>query len=160
MQKAYDKPLPCKPPFNKVIYIVSEKLHTSRGRRKDKKTANNKIVTLMRREKQTNTTSTLNLNSNKSSGNCEIMQMCAWKQICGQQDGFHLNVFFVCGRHTQYMRMNQCWEYCEYAWIYWFTSHSAQSWQYHDRRKPELGTTRTLIEWLQGFFIVHNTTVS
>ena len=53
MQKAYDQPLPCRPPFNKVI--VSEKLHTSRGRRRDKKTANNKIVTLMRREKQTNT---------------------------------------------------------------------------------------------------------
>ena len=55
MQKAYNNPLPCRPPFNKVIYIVSEKLHTSRGRRTDKKTVNNKIVTLMRREKQTNT---------------------------------------------------------------------------------------------------------
>ena len=54
-KKAYDKPLRCRPPFNKVIYIVSEKLHMSRGRRRDKKTANNKIVTLMRREKQTNT---------------------------------------------------------------------------------------------------------
>ena len=55
MQKAYDKPLPCRPPFYKVIYIVSEKLHTSRGRRRYKKTANNKIVALMKREKQTNT---------------------------------------------------------------------------------------------------------
>ena len=36
-------------------YIVSEKLHASLGRWRDKKTANNKIVTLMRREKQTNT---------------------------------------------------------------------------------------------------------
>ena len=34
---------------------VSENLHTSRGRRRGKKTANNKIVTLMRWEKQTNT---------------------------------------------------------------------------------------------------------
>ena len=34
---------------------VSEKLHTSRGRKRDKKTFNHKIVTLMRREKQTNT---------------------------------------------------------------------------------------------------------
>ena len=32
LQKAYDKPLPCRPPFNKVIYIVSEKLHTAWGR--------------------------------------------------------------------------------------------------------------------------------
>ena len=38
-----------------IRYIVSEKLHTSRGRRRYKKTANNKIVALMRREKQTNT---------------------------------------------------------------------------------------------------------
>ena len=37
------------------IKKVSEKLHTLRRRQRDKKTANNKIVTLMGRGKQTNT---------------------------------------------------------------------------------------------------------
>ena len=44
---------------------------------------------------------------------------------------------------------------------YCFTSISAcsaQSWQYHDRRKPEAGTMPySYFEWLQGFFIVHST---
>ena len=38
-----------------------------------------------------------------------------------------------------------------------FTSLSAKSWQYRDRRKPEAGTIPySYFEWLQGFFIVHS----
>ena len=41
---------------------------------------------------------------------------------------------------------------------YWFTSFSAQSWQYHDRRKPDAGTMPySNFECLQGFFIMHST---
>ena len=43
---------------------------------------------------------------------------------------------------------------------YCFTSLSAQSWQYCDRRKPEAGTMRlpySYFEWLLGLFIVHIT---
>ena len=41
---------------------------------------------------------------------------------------------------------------------YCFTSLSAQSWQYRDRREPEAGNMPySYIEWLQGFFIVHST---
>ena len=41
---------------------------------------------------------------------------------------------------------------------YYFTSLSAQSWQYRDRRKPEGGTMPySYFEWLQGFFIMHST---
>ena len=41
---------------------------------------------------------------------------------------------------------------------YWFTSLSAQSWHYRDRRKPEAGTMPySYFECLQGFFIVHGT---
>ena len=41
---------------------------------------------------------------------------------------------------------------------YCFTSLSAQSWQYRDRRKPEAGTMPySYFEWLQGFFIVCST---
>ena len=61
--------------------------------------------------------------------------------------------------------------YCDWLWLraevqhiyiyiyeYCFTSLSAQSWQYRDRRKPEAGTTPySYFEWLQGFFIVHST---
>ena len=39
---------------------------------------------------------------------------------------------------------------------YCFKSLSVQSWPYRDRIKPEIGTCPTLIEWLQGFFIVHS----
>ena len=46
----------------------------------------------------------------------------------------------------------------EYEYEYCFTSLSAQSWQYCDRRKPEAGTMPySYFEWLQGFFIVHST---
>ena len=57
----------------------------------------------------------------------------------------------------------------QYAWFtcrkltmsmyeYRFTSLSAQSWQYRDRRKPEAGTIPySYFEWLQVFFIVHST---
>ena len=45
----------------------------------------------------------------------------------------------------------------EYEYKYCFTSLSAQSWQYRDRRKPEAGTMPySYFEWLQGFFIVHS----
>ena len=41
---------------------------------------------------------------------------------------------------------------------YCFTSLSVQSWQYRDRRKPEVGTMPcSYFEWLQGFFIVPST---
>ena len=46
------------------------------------------------------------------------------------------------------------------AWMseYCFTSLSAQSWQYRDRRKPEAGNMPySYFEWLQEFFIVHST---
>ena len=50
--------------------------------------------------------------------------------------------------HTVHVQVN---EYC-------FTSLSAQSGQYRDRRKPEAGTMPySYFEWLQGFFIVHST---
>ena len=60
---------------------------------------------------------------------------------------------------------------CSKAWIvqcclwyiyeYCFTSLSAQSWQYRDRRKPEAGTMpHPYFEWLEGFFIVHSTICS
>ena len=43
------------------------------------------------------------------------------------------------------------YEYC-------FTSLSAQSWQYRDRRKPKAGTMPySYFNWLQGLFIVHST---
>ena len=44
----------------------------------------------------------------------------------------------------------------QYIWIYeyCFTSLSAQSWQYRDRRKPEAGTMPySYFEWLQGFLV-------
>ena len=45
----------------------------------------------------------------------------------------------------------EVYEYC-------FTSLSVQSWQYRDKRKPEAGTMPySYFEWLQEFFIVHNT---
>ena len=41
---------------------------------------------------------------------------------------------------------------------YCFTSLSAQSWQYCDRKKPEAGTMPySYFEWLRGFFIVQST---
>ena len=47
---------------------------------------------------------------------------------------------------------------CYYIYEYCFTSLSAQSWQYRDRRKPEAGIVPySYFEWLQGFFIVHST---
>ena len=55
-----------------------------------------------------------------------------------------------------FLRFQRVWgigiyEYC-------FTSLSAQSWPYRDRRKPEVGTMPySYFEWLQGFFIVHST---
>ena len=40
---------------------------------------------------------------------------------------------------------------------YWFTSLSAQSWQYRDRRKSEAGTIPySYFKWLRGFFILHS----
>ena len=46
------------------------------------------------------------------------------------------------------------YEYC-------FTSLSAQSWQYRDRRKLEAETMPYFyFEWIQGFFIVHSTKYS
>ena len=59
----------------------------------------------------------------------------------------------------------------EFIWItsligwmkseYCFTSLSAQSWQYRNRRKPEAGTMPySYFEWLQGLFIVHSTICS
>ena len=46
--------------------------------------------------------------------------------------------------------MPKVYEYC-------FTSLSAQSWQYRDRRKPEAGTMLyAYFEWLHGLFIVHS----
>ena len=45
----------------------------------------------------------------------------------------------------------------ENIYEYCFTSLSAQSWQYRDRRKPGAGTMPySYFEWLQGFFIVHS----
>ena len=45
-----------------------------------------------------------------------------------------------------------------YIYEYCFTSLSAQSWQYRDRRKPEAGTMPySYFEWLQEFLIVHST---
>ena len=45
----------------------------------------------------------------------------------------------------------QWYEYC-------YTSLSAQSWQYRDKRKPEDGTMPySYFEWLQGLFMVHST---
>ena len=44
---------------------------------------------------------------------------------------------------------------------YCFTSLSAQSWQYRDRRKPDDETMPSCyFEWFQGFFILHSTIVS
>ena len=44
---------------------------------------------------------------------------------------------------------------CAKLWSeYCFTSISAQSWQYRDR-KPKSGLCPTLIEWIQRFFVVH-----
>ena len=53
-------------------------------------------------------------------------------------------------------------QYCESTVSeYCFTSLSAQSWQYRDRRKPEAGTMPySYFEWLQGLdfdFIKHST---
>ena len=51
----------------------------------------------------------------------------------------------------------QCKEYI-YIYEYCYTSLSAQSWQYRERRKPEAETMPySYFEWLQGFFIVHST---
>ena len=45
-----------------------------------------------------------------------------------------------------------------YTYEYCFTSLSAQSWQYRDRRKPEAGTIPySYYEWLQGSFTLHST---
>ena len=45
-----------------------------------------------------------------------------------------------------------------YIYEYCFTSLSAESWQYRDRRKPEAGAMPySYFEWLQGIFIVHST---
>ena len=50
--------------------------------------------------------------------------------------------------------------HCEIGLVseYCFTSLSAKSWQYRDRKMPEAGTMPyTYFEGLQGFFIVHST---
>ena len=48
--------------------------------------------------------------------------------------------------------------YLPVIYDYCFTSLSAQSWQYRDRRMPEVGTMPySYFEWLQRFFIVHST---
>ena len=62
---------------------------------------------------------------------------------------------FCCKPKPEAMPLNKYRQQSEYC----FTSLSAQSWQYRDRRKPEVGTILylTLIERLQGFFIVHTT---
>ena len=75
--------------------------------------------------------------------------MDLWKilQFCISDRGFMLKFEIVetFADHVYYVRkivqLINVNEYC-------FTPHSAQSWQYCDRRTPE---------WLHGFFIVHST---
>ena len=67
--------------------------------------------------------------------------------------------FAVCNAKMQYL-LTAFW-LCRDVYKYCFTSLSVQSWQYRDRRKPEAGTMPySYFEWLQGFFIVHNTLYS
>ena len=67
--------------------------------------------------------------------------------ITGMTFDNKLNMYATIKEH-EYMNI---YEYC-------FTSLSAQSWQYRDRRKPEAGTMPySYFEWLQWFFIVHST---
>ena len=92
---------------------------------------------------------------------------------CSPDTGFEIRTLAVWDR-ARYLSVteapdnNSCMYLCrgfgtwKNIWTSWseycFTSLSAQSWQYRDRRKPEAGTTPySYFEWLQGFFIVHST---